>query len=195
MDLLITLFLCGDVMLGRGIDQVFPDSVDPALHEPYVDSAVTYVKLAEQVSGPINSPVDHSYVWGDAIDVLKRANADLRIINLETSVTTSDEFWKGKAIHYRMHPSNVACLTAAQIDCCVLSNNHVLDWGCPGLTETVQTLTDNGIKTAGAGSRALSLFLYRIATVLIEVHRISRTNRVQHPLHIVPQRLDQAMLA
>ena len=30
----ITLFLCGDVMSGRGIDQVLPHSVDPKLFEP-----------------------------------------------------------------------------------------------------------------------------------------------------------------
>ena len=32
----ITLFLCGDVMTGRGIDQVLPHPGDPRLHEPYV---------------------------------------------------------------------------------------------------------------------------------------------------------------
>jgi hypothetical protein len=30
------LFLCGDVMLGRGIDQVLPQPCDPAIHESYV---------------------------------------------------------------------------------------------------------------------------------------------------------------
>ena len=28
-----------------------------------------------------------------------------------------------------MHPQNIPCLSAAQIDCCILANNHVLDWG------------------------------------------------------------------
>lgn len=41
---------------------------------------------------------------------------DLRIINLETSVTTSDEFWQGKGINYRMHPKNVPCLSQAKIN-------------------------------------------------------------------------------
>jgi hypothetical protein len=30
----ITLFLCGDVMTGRAIDQVLPHPGDPRLHEP-----------------------------------------------------------------------------------------------------------------------------------------------------------------
>ena len=49
----------------------------------------------------------------------------------------SDTHWPEKGIHYRMHPANMRCLTAAQIDCCVLANNHVLDWGYAGLAETL----------------------------------------------------------
>ncbi len=51
-----------------------------------------------------------------------------------------------------MNPANVACLAAAGIDCCVLANNHVLDWGLPGLLETLAELRGAGIATAGAGS-------------------------------------------
>ena len=35
----LTLFLCGDVMLGRGIDQILPHPGDPRLQETYVGSA------------------------------------------------------------------------------------------------------------------------------------------------------------
>lgn len=34
-----TLFRCWDVMLGRGVDRLLSRSVDPRLHEPYVDDA------------------------------------------------------------------------------------------------------------------------------------------------------------
>ena len=49
----ITLFLCGDVMTGRGIDQILPHSVDPELHEPYVTDAGMYVTLAERANGSV----------------------------------------------------------------------------------------------------------------------------------------------
>jgi poly-gamma-glutamate capsule biosynthesis protein CapA/YwtB (metallophosphatase superfamily) len=58
------------------------------------------------------------------------------IVNLETSVSSSPEAWAGKEVHYWMHPENLPCLTAACLDCCVLANNHVLDWGYEGLRET-----------------------------------------------------------
>jgi poly-gamma-glutamate capsule biosynthesis protein CapA/YwtB (metallophosphatase superfamily) len=42
------IFLCGDLMTGRGIDQVLPDPCDPLIHESYVKSAADYVRLAEE---------------------------------------------------------------------------------------------------------------------------------------------------
>ncbi|MEA3412780.1 MAG: CapA family protein [Pseudomonadota bacterium] len=148
---LITLFLCGDVMTGRGIDQVLPFPNDPRLYEPWVQSAMRYVALAEAVNGPISRPVDFPYIWGDALAEFERISPDVRIINLETAVTSRDDR-AHKGIHYRMHPKNIAVLTAAGIDCAVMANNHVLDWGQSGLTETLSTLHDAGIKTAGAGA-------------------------------------------
>jgi poly-gamma-glutamate synthesis protein (capsule biosynthesis protein) len=147
---LVHIFLCGDVMTGRGIDQVLPHPSDPILHEDYASSALRYVELAERASGPIPSPVDFTYVWGDALAELERRRPDVRIINLETAVTRSDD-WLPKGIHYRMHPKNISCLKAAAIDCCVLANNHVLDWGRSGLIETLDVLHEAGIATAGAG--------------------------------------------
>jgi poly-gamma-glutamate capsule biosynthesis protein CapA/YwtB (metallophosphatase superfamily) len=147
----ITLFLCGDVMTGRGIDQVLPHPGDPTLHEPYAKSALDYVALAEKAHGPIPRPVDFDYVWGDALAEWSRVAPDVRIVNLETAVTTRDDWQRGKGIHYRMNPANVPCLTAAGIDCCVLANNHVLDWGYAGLAETLESLRHARLQIAGAG--------------------------------------------
>jgi poly-gamma-glutamate synthesis protein (capsule biosynthesis protein) len=147
-----TLFLCGDVMTGRGIDQILPHPSDPMLYERGgAASATNYIALAEHANGPIPRRAPFAYVWGDALAVLNEINPDLRVINLETAVTTSDDYWKAKGIHYRMHPRNAACLTAAAIDCCILANNHVLDWGYRGLEETFQTLEAANIRTVGAG--------------------------------------------
>jgi len=142
------------VMTGRGIDQLFQRSSKPALHEHYVRDARRYVELAEAVNGPIPYPVEHAYIWGDVLSVVERFAPDARIVNLETSVTRSNDYWRWKGIHYRMHPANVGCLTAAALDCCVLANNHVLDWGFSGLEETLTNLNAAGLRTAGAGLNA-----------------------------------------
>ncbi len=146
-----TLFLGGDVMTGRGIDQILPHPSEPVIYEGYMKSAVGYVELADQVSGPIPRNVNFDYIWGDAMGVFERIRPDYRIINLETSVTTSDEPWPDKGINYRMHPKNVPVLTAAGLDCCTLANNHVLDWSQAGLQETLDTLRNAGVPHAGAG--------------------------------------------
>ena len=149
----LELFLCGDVMTGRGVDQILPHPSKPRIYETAVSSALGYVGLAERVNGSIPYPVGFSYIWGDALRELDARAPDLRIVNLETGITTSEEALP-KGINYRMEPRNVPCLTALGIDCCVLANNHVLDWGMPGLLETLDVLRRAGIATAGAGRNA-----------------------------------------
>ncbi len=150
-DRTIRLFVCGDVMLGRGVDQILPSPGDPALREGYVTDARRYVELAEETNGPIPWPVDPSWPWGEALAALQAAAPDVRIINLETSITRSDRFAPGKAVHYRMSPDNLACLEAVDPDVCTLANNHVLDLGREGLAETLEVLAAAGLRTAGAG--------------------------------------------
>jgi poly-gamma-glutamate synthesis protein (capsule biosynthesis protein) len=147
----VTLFMTGDVMTGRGIDQVLPYPGDPVIYEGYMKSAKGYVQIAEEASGPIPQPAAFGYIWGDALEELQRRKPDLRLINLETSVTASNDYWKNKGINYRMHPQNLPVLTRAGIDFCSLANNHVLDWGYSGLQETLQTLKKANIISSGAG--------------------------------------------
>jgi poly-gamma-glutamate capsule biosynthesis protein CapA/YwtB (metallophosphatase superfamily) len=150
----VTLALCGDVMLGRGVDQVLPHPGDPTLWESYVRDARGYVRLAEARNGPIPRPVDMTWPWGDALELLERAAPDVRLVNLETSVTRCADAAPGKGIHYRMHPANLPCLLAARPDACVLANNHVLDFGRRGLADTLHELRSAGLRTVGAGRDA-----------------------------------------
>ncbi|MCW7541546.1 CapA family protein [Aquabacterium sp. A7-Y] len=147
--------LAGDVMTGRGIDQVMPEPVSPELYEPWVLDARGYVRLAERANGPIAAPMRPQDPWGDALAEIEGLAPDLRIVNLETAITVSGTPWAGKRIHYRMNPAHIACLSAAGIDACALANNHVLDWSAEGLKDTLQTLQAAGIASAGAGLDAL----------------------------------------
>jgi poly-gamma-glutamate synthesis protein (capsule biosynthesis protein) len=150
----LRLFLCGDVMTGRGIDQALSHPVSPILYEQYVRDAREYVALAEKAHGPIRPPVSGDYIWGDALHELEKAQVDLRIVNLETAVTSAEKPWPDKGIHYRMHPQNIDCLTALKISACAVANNHIMDWGYEGLAETLKTLNEAGVAHAGAGDDA-----------------------------------------
>jgi poly-gamma-glutamate synthesis protein (capsule biosynthesis protein) len=147
----LRIFLAGDVMTGRGVDQVLGRPGDPELREAAVRDARDYVHLAEAVNGPIPRPVDPGWPWGDALAILDAWQPHVRVLNVETSVTASNDFAPGKAIHYRMHPGNVGCLSSARPDVCGLANNHVLDFGRSGLAETLETLDSAGLRYAGAG--------------------------------------------
>ncbi|ABD11850.1 putative enzyme of poly-gamma-glutamate biosynthesis (capsule formation) [Frankia casuarinae] len=153
-DGVVTLFLCGDVMLGRGVDQILPHPGDPRLSEGYVQDARAYVELAEAVNGPIPRPVEFSWPWGDALPVLDEVRADVRVVNLENSITRCDDFAAGKEVHYRMSPDNLPCLAAGRPDVCVLANNHLLDFGHRGLVETLDALFTAGLRAVGAGRDA-----------------------------------------
>jgi poly-gamma-glutamate capsule biosynthesis protein CapA/YwtB (metallophosphatase superfamily) len=151
---LVRLLLCGDVMPGRGVDQILPHPGDPRLREPYADDARGYVRLAERVNGPIPRPAGFCWPWGDALPVVEEMAPDARVINLETSVTRSSEFAPDKAVHYRMSPDNLPCVAVIRPDACALANNHVLDFGPAGLTETLDALAAAGLVAVGAGRDA-----------------------------------------
>ena len=150
------IFLTGDVMTGRAIDQLLPHPGDATLREAVVSDARTYIALAERASGPIPAPVDFAWSWGEALQIVDQFAPDVRLLNLETSITARGEFAPGKAVHYRMHPDNIGCLAAIRPDVCALANNHILDFGHQGLTDTLRALAGVGIQSAGAGLDAKS---------------------------------------
>jgi poly-gamma-glutamate capsule biosynthesis protein CapA/YwtB (metallophosphatase superfamily) len=151
---LVTLFLCGDVMLGRGVDQILPHPGRPQLQEQHVLDARDYVRLAERAHGPVPRPASFAWPWGDALDILGQAAPAARLVNLETSITRSTDFAPGKGVHYRMSPQNLPALAAARPDAIALANNHVLDFGRTGLLDTLAALASAGLRTAGAGRDA-----------------------------------------
>lgn len=68
----LVLFLCCDVMTGRGIDQILLYSSKPKLHESYMTNAISYVALAEDVNDIIPRQVAPAYIWGDALTEVER---------------------------------------------------------------------------------------------------------------------------
>jgi poly-gamma-glutamate synthesis protein (capsule biosynthesis protein) len=142
-------------MLGRGVDQILPCPGDPTLQEPGTRDARDYVVLAEAMNGPIPRPVDFSWPWGDALNVLEESAPDVRVVNLETSITRRGEVRPSvKSVHYRMNPRQHRVPGRCRPDVCVLANNHVLDFGYLGLDETLGSLAGVGLAVAGAGRDA-----------------------------------------
>lgn len=161
----VTVLLGGDVMLGRGVDQILPHPGKPQLRERYMRDATGYVRLAERVNGRIPLPVDWRWPWGEALAVLENTATDVCLINLETTITADGEFADRKPVCYRMHPDNVPALTALRPHVCALANNHILDFGYQGLTDTVAALAGAGIQSVGAGADLLAARRSALVTV------------------------------
>ena len=143
-----TLAFTGDVMLGRLIDQLMPEHVTNKQDERVVKTFIeAHPKFLLKGNYTPSSP------WGTALRLLHCST--LACINLETAVTTAPTPWPNKVFNYRMHPANLGpILHAGGIDYASLANNHTLDFGTEGLTETVQTLQSAKIACAGAGETA-----------------------------------------
>ncbi|CDM30848.1 hypothetical protein DTO013E5_508 [Penicillium roqueforti] len=143
-----TLTFTGDVMLGRLIDQLMPKHVtneqDERVVKTFIEAHPTFFSKGNYTP---TSP------WGTALRILH--SSTLACINLETAVTTAPTPWPNKAFNYRMHPANLGpILHAGGVDYASLANNHTLDFGISGLTETLQTLQSANIAHAGAGETA-----------------------------------------
>ena len=81
------------------------------------------------------------------------ADANLTIANLETAVTVRDVSpYEGVKVYiHRAEPEpTLAQLILHGIDAVSLGNNHSLDYGAPGLADTLTTLDNGGIAHCGA---------------------------------------------
>ena len=148
---ILRFFIAGDVMTGRAIDQLFAiqNPEDFGKHDSV--PASQYQAWSTELYGEVFKPVRHEYIWGSSLDVLKLAEPDFRLINLETAVTIS-RGWENKKFNFRMHPANIGSLSVAEIDCCTLANNHTMDFGVRGMLDTCESLENAGIGYAGAGA-------------------------------------------
>lgn len=90
----------------------------------------------------------YAYPWGNTLPLLQ--TADLRIINLETTLTNHTEK-NPKVFNFKALPDRVKILQIAHIDVANLTNNHSLDFKEAGLVETIATLDEVGICHVGAG--------------------------------------------
>ena len=78
-------------------------------------------------------------------------SADLRVGNLECSITASDTPEK-KTFPLKAPLQAVQALSLAKFDLLSLANNHSMDYGYAGLVDTQNALSQSGIATVGAGS-------------------------------------------
>ena len=98
------------------------------------------------------------------------AAADIAFANLEVALTVRGTP-ADKDFTFRAPPSSADALTSAGFDIVSVSNNHSLDYGPEGLTDTLAALQARGIAATGAGPTLADAL--RPATLTAEGLRIA----------------------
>jgi poly-gamma-glutamate synthesis protein (capsule biosynthesis protein) len=81
-------------------------------------------------------------------------DADAGFANLEGALTERGAPWP-KGYNFRTPPRFASGLLPANFGVVTLANNHAMDYGAVGLTDTIDALDAAGVRHAGAGVNAL----------------------------------------
>jgi poly-gamma-glutamate capsule biosynthesis protein CapA/YwtB (metallophosphatase superfamily) len=93
------------------------------------------------------------------------AAADVAMANLETAITTRGTPAPGKEFTFRAPPQAFTALAAGGLDVVSVANNHGLDYGPVGLTDTLAAAHAAGFPVVGIGNNAAEAFAPWTTTV------------------------------
>ncbi|GAA1753303.1 CapA family protein [Luedemannella helvata] len=117
------------------------------------------IHFVERTRGLLKNPATALGPIGDVL-----ADADVTMVNLETAITERGTP-EPKRFHFRAPDSAYPALAAAGVDVVSLANNHALDYGRVGLTDTLESAEEAGMPTVGAGRTAADAYAPWIAEV------------------------------
>jgi poly-gamma-glutamate capsule biosynthesis protein CapA/YwtB (metallophosphatase superfamily) len=92
------------------------------------------------------------------------AEADLTVVNLETTITDRGEP-EPKGFTFRAPPTGLLAMQAAGVDVASLANNHGMDYGLIGLEDTLAAAEEANFPLIGAGRDLHEAFAPHIATI------------------------------
>lgn len=94
----------------------------------------------------------NNYLWPFEKIASTSAAADITVINLESPfLKNADYRVPTGSFSFKADPKALAGLKLAGVDVVALANNHMLNAGRKGLSDTLALLKESGILTAGAG--------------------------------------------
>lgn len=116
-----------------------------------IDEKINKEPVKLLFAGDFIPPEAPEAIFSDALlEVLK--DKDFSIVNLETPLTKSYNRIKKSGNNFKRPPSVIQYVKAGFFDAVALSNNHIRDYDCKGVNDTIITCLKNSIRTVGAGS-------------------------------------------
>ncbi|RZU75332.1 poly-gamma-glutamate synthesis protein (capsule biosynthesis protein) [Micromonospora kangleipakensis] len=110
------------------------------------------VHFAGRTAGLLGNPAT---AFGPISSTL--STADLAMVNLETAVTTRGTP-EPKEFHFRAPANAYDAVKAAGVDVVSIANNHTLDYGRVGLSDTLDAAKASGVPAVGAGVNAAAAY-------------------------------------
>ena len=112
--------------------------------------------------------------------------ADVAVVNLETAITDRG-VEQPKLYHFRTTPQALVTLQRAGVDAVSMANNHAVDYGPDGLTDTLAAQTSSPIPVIGIGpdaAKAFSPAVFRVRGTSVAV--IASTQINDYTVHTYP---------
>lgn len=128
----------------------------PADHTniPVEDDLIRITAVGDIMLGGTSEPVFQEFGYDYPFEKVKHLfeRSNIVIGNLEGPLTNSDEPYADKKYLFKTPPELVApALKKAGFTMMNLANNHIMDYGVTGLTDTIQALETNKLGHVGAG--------------------------------------------
>jgi poly-gamma-glutamate synthesis protein (capsule biosynthesis protein) len=124
----------------------------------------------------------------DGLAALRPAlgGADVAVVNLETAITDRG-VEQPKIYHFRTTPQALATLQRAGVDAVSMANNHAVDYGPDGLTDTLAAQASSPIPVVGIGPDATRAFAPAVFDVRgTKVAVIASTQINDYTVHTYP---------
>ncbi len=80
-------------------------------------------------------------VFHDIMPLLQ--SADIAVANMEAPVTDTNQKLRKNSVNLKAKPTDIAVLKSSGIDGLALANNHILDYGTQGLSDTINSIEQN----------------------------------------------------
>jgi poly-gamma-glutamate capsule biosynthesis protein CapA/YwtB (metallophosphatase superfamily) len=105
----------------------------------------------------------YDYAFDETRSLLREG--DINFGNLETPITDDGEASPNKQFTFRMSSKAVESLSRVGFNLFSLANNHIMDFGIRGLSDTLGILNRHGINFSGAGENVLVARAPAIVTI------------------------------
>lgn len=121
--------------------------------EKRTDGPVSIIVVGDTMLDDLALPYVKKYGHGYQLEGVKNLllGADIVNVNLEVAVDGECKRNKKKKFAYYMDPAGLKAMTDAGINVVCLANNHTLDCGPKGLTNSLKNVDQAGLARYGAG--------------------------------------------